>query len=60
MYTKDKNEYLHFRISHYDYELLKNIAFDYNISVSLLCRNIILKFIGEYNANIKSNIDDKL
>lgn len=60
MYTKDKDERIQFRISHYDYDLLKSIAYDYNISVSLFCRNIILKFIGEYNANIKSNIDNKL
>lgn len=47
MYTKDKKNIIYFRISNYDLNILKKIAFDLNISTSILCRNIIKDYISK-------------
>lgn len=54
MYTKDKKNFVVFRISTYDQEKLQRIADRNNISVSILCRNIICSYLSkekENNAN---------
>lgn len=64
MYTKDKKSAIHCRISNYEYEQLVNIANEYNISVSILCRNIITMYLSTKgilnNANYKTHKHDKL
>lgn len=54
MYTKDKKNFVIFRISTYDQEKLQRIADRNNISISILCRNIICSYLSkekENNAN---------
>lgn len=57
MYTKDKKSAIHVRISEQDYIDLSKLAEKYNVSVSILCRNIIRAHLskGTTNANIKTN-----
>lgn len=52
-YTKDLDTVIRFRFNRYHYEKLKKIADDNNISVSILCRNIITAYLAKelYNAN---------
>lgn len=45
MYTKDKDKTIHFRISEEDYNLLKQKADEYNISVSLFIRNLLVLYL---------------
>lgn len=49
MYTKDKKSAIHCRITNYEYEQLNKIALEYNISVSILCRNIITAYLSKGN-----------
>ena len=58
MYTKDKKSTIIFRISEYEQEQLNKIALEYNISVSILCRNIITAYLSKgtkQDANIKTD-----
>lgn len=55
IYTKDKDIRIQFRINQYDYEILKKLADQANISVSLYIRNLILIYLHkekENNANL--------
>lgn len=45
MYTKDKDKAIHFRICEDDYNKLKVYADEYNISVSLFIRNLIVLYL---------------
>ena len=45
MYTKDKDKTIHFRISEEDYNKLKEKADEYNISVSLFIRNLLVLYL---------------
>lgn len=45
MYTKDKDKFIQFRISEEDYNLLKQKADEYNLSVSLFIRNLLIIYI---------------
>lgn len=62
MYTKDKNTRIQFRISDYELEKLKILAYNNNLSVSQFCRNIILIYLSKEltNANQQSDKHYKL
>lgn len=63
MYTKDKNTMIHFRLSDNDYNDLKICADQYNLSVSLFCRQILTMYLSErrkYNADLQTNINNQL
>ena len=45
MYTKDKVKTIHFRISEEDYNKLKQKSDEYNISVSLFIRNLLVLYL---------------
>lgn len=47
IYTKDKEKILTMRLSQFDYDKLKKIADKYNISVSLLIRNILISYLNK-------------
>lgn len=47
MYTKDKNKMIGFRLNDEQYSILSTTASNYNISISILCRNIITQYINE-------------
>ena len=47
MYTKDKNKMIGFRLNDEQFSILSAYASNSNLSVSVLCRNIITQFINE-------------
>lgn len=47
MYTKDKDKFIQFRISEDDYNMLKKYANEYNISVSLFIRNLLVIYLAK-------------
>lgn len=49
MYTKDKDKFIQFRISEEDYNILKQKADEYNISVSLFIRNLLVLYLIKEN-----------
>ena len=62
MYKKDKDYFVHFRISQFDKEKLETIAYKNKLSVSQFCRNIILIYLSKElsDANEQSNKHNKL
>lgn len=61
MYTKDKNKMIGFRLNDEQYSILSTTASNYNISISILCRNIITQYINERienYANLQTNEHD--
>lgn len=61
MYTKDKNKMIGFRLNDEQFSILVATASNYNISVSVLCRNIITQYINERienYANFQTNEHD--
>lgn len=61
MYTKDKNKIISCRLNDEQFSILVATASNYNISVSILCRNIITQYINERienYANFQTNEHD--
>lgn len=61
MYTKDKDKDIHFRISEEDYNKLKQKADEYNLSVSLFVRNLlVLYLVKEKNEYLQTDINSNI
>lgn len=61
MYTKDKDKDIHFRICEEDYNKLKQKADQYNLSVSLFVRNLlVLYLVKEKNEYLQTDINSDI
>ena len=60
--TKDKNKFIHFRVSDFDYVYLSEVSKHYNLTVSQFCRQIITMYLSERriieNADKQTTVND--